>query len=122
MNAHQRRKAVRAWWRLYQGHAFPEPIEDREVPADVLARIPEYSTTIPTGAGPGRIWKTDIVFKTRFALRMQRTREGWNASRRRLPPRWVRKWWILATVLDEPHGEGGHVIRYQRVRVVGSPS
>lgn len=111
MNAHQRRIVRRAWQRAAERHAFQscrlaDPIE---MPADVFGRIPEYSTSIPTGAKPGRIWRSNLTFKLRAAFRVPRHLR---------PPRHAPPVWHLATVLEEPHPEGGYVIRYQRVRLV----
>lgn len=111
MNARQRRIARRAWQRAAERHAFGgclfvEPIR---MPADVLCRVSEYSTSIPTGAKPGRIWRLNLAFGMRAARKV---------ARHLRPPSAVREAWYLATVLDEPHPKGGHVIRYQRVRLV----
>lgn len=110
MNARQRRKAFRAWRARAIAHSFPwGPVPVVEIPRRELDRLPEYSLSTPTGAQPGRRWKANLVELHRF-------------GRRRLPfarPRWVHECWFVAEVLPEPHGEGGHKIRYSLARVTG---
>jgi hypothetical protein len=110
LNAHQRRVALRAWKRLVLAEdRFPGGLGRIDITRRELDGLGEYNVTTPTGARPGDRWRSNVTWRERW-----RARHGY-APR---PPRFAPPVWIVATVLDEPHGHGGFVIRYALAAVV----
>lgn len=118
MNAHQRRQAVRAWRIRAETSAFGHVLESRELPVRVLSQLLEYSLTTPTGAGPGRVWRMNLVAFVRHCYAYQSPEKRAAFRELMMPPRWLRASWVLATVLPEPDANNQYEIRYQRIRLV----
>ncbi len=118
MNARQRRRAIRAWRLRAELHAFGARLEVRDIPVDVLGQLMDYSLTLPTGAGPGRVWRQNVVQFLRHSYGYQEPRDRGRFAELLLPPSWLRASWVLATVLDEPDEHQTYPIRYERIRVL----
>lgn len=118
MNARQRRKARRAWARPAEWWSFGRRLDTIELTQEELDKLPEYSTTIPTGAGPGKTWKSDLAALHRYALR--RDSQGAQVGAVHVP-RFVREVWFHHVVTEQDHPKGGKVIRSRRVRRLQEP-
>lgn len=119
MNARQRRRAVRAWRRAAESYSFGRLLPVLEVSGAQLLELPNYSTTIPTGCGPGKVWCSNLVETHRHA----RACRGklWVAARLPPIPSWLEAVWYRHEVTERRHPLGGNCITGQRIRVVEEP-
>lgn len=80
---------------------------------DIFSRLREYSTTAPTGAKPGRVWKCDAHFYSRRRFGFLHPFDGEPQAEA------CGANWYLATVLEEDHPEGGKVIEFRKIIIHG---
>jgi hypothetical protein len=121
MNARQRRRAIRAWRIRAEVHAYGGRLPVVELDVYELQELLDYSLTIPTGASPGRSWRTNVVQFVRHCYGYQKPKDRARFARLLLPPSWLRASWVRATVLDEPDHMMTYPIRHERVRLVARP-
>jgi hypothetical protein len=106
MNAHQRRIHDRAWLRRNFAGTGVAALPVVEMTLDELRKLREYSMSLPTGPKVGFRWRVNALVR-RYGL--------WGT-----PKRWrygLAGPQVLATVTDEPMGDG-HRIRWERVQIV----
>lgn len=116
MNARQRRAVIRAWRRRVLASDANLILDRRRLTSEVLGRLQQYDLSTPTGATPGRVWRSDVTVRERQRWRMRHSISAMlpptSTSIPRPVPRFAPPLWVVAEVTNERRPEGGWSIRW----------